>query len=347
MKQAGSILLLFSCYLSVAQNKPVSFYVIDERVRNIDFAPPPLLSSALTAPYHSEKEKVRAIFSWITEHISYRVKRNFQTRNNFAGYTVDNYVDTARWKTANEIVAETVLRNKSALCDGYSRLFKTLCDYAGIRCELVTGYGRVDWGGRIKFRSNHTWNAVYIDSSWQLLDVTWASGYLTYNGSEFIKHYDDYYFLTPPDQFIKDHFPDEIAWTLLPHVPLIGEMSIGPFKPRTFSKYKITSYQPMNGVIEASPGDTVLISLETSDPQTDHRVAPDTAINIDEVLQNNYSSVAFLHVKEDKQDKKLEYRFVVENDSIDWIQVVYNKDVILRYKLKVKKPKNSVAVNLR
>jgi Transglutaminase-like superfamily len=346
MKRAGSILLLFCCYQVVAQSKPVSFGRIDDAVKNIDIAAPGILAEKITGPYHTETEKVRAIFSWITEHISYRVKKNFRDRNKYTSYTPDNFIDTARWKTANDIVAETVLRNQSALCDGYARLFKNLCDFAGIRCAVITGYGRVEYGGRIKFRSNHTWNAVYTDSSWKLLDVTWASGYLTYNGEDFVKHTDDYYFFTAPEQFIKDHFPDEIAWTLLPRVPVIGEMQMGPFKPRSFNKYKITSYSPTNGVIEASQGDTILIVLETSDPITDHRVASDTTITIDDELRASYASVAMLHQQEEKPEKKLTYQFVVENENTDWIQVLYNKDVILRYKLKIRKTRNSIAGNL-
>jgi Uncharacterized protein involved in cytokinesis, contains TGc (transglutaminase/protease-like) domain len=30
-----------------------------------------------------------------------------------------------------------------------------------------------------RFAVNHTWNSVYIDSTWYLLDVTWASGVVT------------------------------------------------------------------------------------------------------------------------------------------------------------------------
>jgi len=341
MKKAGSIFLLFCCYHLAAQPKPVSFNKIDEAVKNIDIAAPVILAQKLTKPYQTETEKVRAIFSWITEHISYRVKKNFRSGNIYSRYSSENLIDTAVWKTANDIVAETVLRNQSALCDGYARLFKILCDYAGIRSAVITGYGRVDYGGRIKFRSNHTWNAVYTDSSWKLLDVTWASGYLTYNGEDFVKYTNDYYFFTAPEEFIKEHFPDEIAWTLLPHVPMISEMQMGPFKPRSFNKYKITAYAPMNGIIEASPGDTITISLETSDPITDHRMAPDTTINIDDALKESYAAVAMLHQQEERPEKKLTYQFVVENENTDWIQVLYNKDVILRYKLKIRKNKNN------
>jgi hypothetical protein len=52
-----------------------------------------------------------------------------------------------------------------------------------MRGAIVIGVGQ-------KFRSNHNWNAVYIDSAWYLLDVTWASGSLSYFGDAFIQHFD-------------------------------------------------------------------------------------------------------------------------------------------------------------
>ncbi len=53
---------------------------------------------------------------------------------------------------------------KQALCEGYARAFKLLCNEAGIECELVLGLA--DGVG-------HMWNAVNIDGMHNYVDVTW------------------------------------------------------------------------------------------------------------------------------------------------------------------------------
>ena len=344
MKIAAGILLLLTAHLAAAQNKYVDFNGIDNRVRFIEPAPPAQLALSLTAPYFTEMEKLRAIFSWITEHISYRTKGIFRNRKNSRIATdFPETIDTARWKTANDIVAETVLKNQSAFCDGYARLFKTLCDYAGLRSEVIIGYARAEYGPRaIKFHSNHTWNAVYVDSAWHLLDVTWASGYMSHNGAEFFKHKDNYYFLTPPEEFILDHFPDNIGWTLLEHVPTMRELERDPFKPRAFSKYHLTSYQPEKGVIEVAEGDTIQITLDTNDPQMDKKIAADTTVSFDSTMQTIFSSVVYLAPVADLSGKKMNYQYTVDQGNVEWLQIMYNNDVVLSYKLKIKKGKNTL-----
>jgi Transglutaminase-like superfamily len=343
MKKYACIWLLFFIKAVSAQQHPVSFNEIDYRVKSIAPAPPAMLAQTLTGGYNSEREKLRSIFSWITEHISYRVKKNY--RNNVYTTAIP-VMDTIKWKTANDIVAETVLNNKSAFCDGYARLFKTLCDYAGLRSAIIVGYARSGMYGKLKFNCNHTWNAVYIDSVWRLLDVTWASGYTSYRGDEFIKNYNEYYFLTAPEDFISDHYPDDIRWSLLDRPPFIKEFQNTPYKNKAFGKYKITSYAPATGIIEAAIGDTVQIVVETSDPQTDQKIAPDTTTILDDVLQTSYAAVTFLQATNDKAGKQLRYEYVVENDNTDWIQLLYNKDMILRYKLKISKNRNNITGNI-
>ena len=80
----------------------------------------------------------------------------------------------------DERVARIVLKRKQTVCAGYARLFKTLCDFAGIKSEIITGYAKTNLMSSRQFKCNHNWNAVLIDSNWYLLDATWASGYLKF-----------------------------------------------------------------------------------------------------------------------------------------------------------------------
>ena len=328
------LLLLLAGFTVCSQQQQVSFSEIDNRVKLIEPAPPAELAYALTKDYHTEREKLRSIFSWIAEHISYRVRKNKITVNNFSSRPL--LTDTVKWKSANDMMAETVLQNKSAVCDGYARLFKSLCDYAGLRSAIITGFAKGDLSRQLKFRCNHTWNAVYIDSAWRLLDVTWASGYTSYSGDEFIKRYDETYFLAAPEDFIRDHFPDDLRWTLMEKPTLPREFNNGPYANRSFSKYRIKAYSPGNGIIEAAIGDTVQIVLETTDLLADSKMAADTVTAFDSVLQKIIPSIAFIEPASANKQQVL-YTFYVENHSIEWLHIVYNNDVVLRYRLKVKK----------
>ncbi len=51
----------------------------------------------------------------------------------------------------------------SSVCEGYAKSFVYLCHLVGINATTITGYANGD----------HMWNAVEIDKSWYLVDVTW------------------------------------------------------------------------------------------------------------------------------------------------------------------------------
>jgi len=346
MRIAAAIFLILFAHSIFAQQKQVSFAAIDERVKSIEPGTLAELACALTKDYQTDREKLRSIFSWITEHIAYRVRKapGKITVNNFTGRKV--MLDSARWQSANDMVADQVLQSRSAVCDGYARLFKTLCDYAGLRSAIITGFAKGGLSRQLKFHCNHTWNAIYLDSAWRLLDVTWASGYISYGGDEFIKRFDETYFLPAPEDFIQDHFPDDLRWTLMDKPLIPREFNNAPYKSRSFSKYRINAYTPGNGIIEAAIGDTVQVILETGDPVADYKMAADTLVTFDSSQQKIFASVAFVEpCVSDKNKQLLRYVFCVEDANIQWLHIVYNHDTVLRYRLRVKKEKAVLAVN--
>jgi hypothetical protein len=62
--------------------------------------------------------------------------------------------------------------------------------------------------------SNHAWNGVKINGSWYLIDSTWGAGYVS-GDKKYVQRFDDHFFMTPPFQFIYDHFPEDARWQLL------------------------------------------------------------------------------------------------------------------------------------
>ncbi|MBS1917089.1 MAG: hypothetical protein JST87_12500 [Bacteroidetes bacterium] len=336
-----SIFLLLD-YTAAFPQRNADFNAIDFNVQYINPASPQILARTLTAPFTTDLQKVRAIFSWIAQHIEYSSGRRNYIKSPAKAYSFQKLnveEDTGAIKSANEFVAEIVLANRAGRCEGYSRLFKTLCDYAGIRSEIITGYARGNMSSSSRFVSNHFWNAVFVDSAWHLLDVTWASGSVSFFSDRFIPKFDDYYFFTSPDIFIKDHFPDDLKWTLLSNPPPVEEFRRSPFKPSAYVKYDILSFKPSSGWIETFPGDTIQIELTTTTNQLNKIVATDTARLFESEMLFADSSVVSLQPSTVVEDKKVRYNYVVTSPDVQWLQVMYNNDVVLRYKLRVKKLK--------
>lgn len=324
------IFLLFCSTVSFAQNRTTSFSSIDWKVKDIDAPTPDSLAKLLTTSYTTELEKTRAIYSWIAQHISYNM--GILNPGKYRPVKFVPEPDTISSKSAIEQTAERVLRRRIAVCDGYAKLFKTLCDYAGLQSELVLGYAKCYLEKNEKFRTNHTWNAIRIDSSWYLLDATWGSGYVNY-ADEYIAHLDETYFLTPPKQFILDHYPEDLKWTLMDDPPTLREFKFSPFKYRSFIKYGIQSVAPSQGTIEASVGDTLRFQLTLSNPDKDIKIAADPFIDSVELISSG-SSVFLRPVIE---NKKAIYTYVVDSDKVEWIHLVYNNDPVLRYRINTKK----------
>lgn len=340
---AGLYLVLF-LNPTYSQRRTADFNSIDGRAVSIEAETPESLSYKLTNHYKTDLEKVRAIFRWITENISYNVRSPYRSLINSKRVIVEEPEDTSSiLKPLNERVAEIVLRKRTAVCDGYARLFKILCDYAGVRSAIISGFARYSGGGAsARFRSNHTWNAVFLDSSWHLLDATWASGYTNYNGTEFIRRYDDRYFLASPQSFIYDHYPDDPKWTLLSTPPTLNEFNHTPFKYLGFVKFKIVSFQPSKGIVEASVGDTIRFELETNELKRNLFVSP-TPYG-DSSIYYIYGDPFFPETTGIQTGKKISYTYTVTPYETGWLHVVFNDELLFRYKLNIKK-KSDVALS--
>jgi hypothetical protein len=163
------------------------------------------LAAYLAKPAKNDREKARAIFRWITENIDYNVEVFFKN-----GTGASN--------------SDDVLKSRKSVCNGYSDIFLSLAREAGLQAVRIRGYGKgysYQPGQKFGGPSNHAWNAVKINESWYLMDCTWGAGYVS-RDKKYVRRFDDHYFMTPPSQFIYDHFPEESRWQLLDK-PLLKE----------------------------------------------------------------------------------------------------------------------------
>ncbi len=155
------------------------------------------LAQQITRGKFTDAEKAKAIFTWIATTIEYDTELRLNKKLQKQIYTSEANVITQ------------ALQRKKALCGGYAFLFKQLCEDVGIKAEIVHGFtSQGTTNITTSDTPEHTWNAVYLNGSWKLLDVTWAVSH----GSP--KKPQMFWFCTSPSDFIKTHLPQERKWRL-------------------------------------------------------------------------------------------------------------------------------------
>ena len=159
------------------------------------------LSNFITRDFHTEEEKVRAIYTWIIRNVAYEPEEYKKFNFNFKNYRERNIKEE---KTREKVIQRT-LQKGIAVCEGYAMLFEKLCELQGISNYLVRGDIKTNFNdiGR-PFKRVHMWNVVIIDAHPYLIDATWGAG--RYNG-KFIKEPSYFFYKTPPHLFAKTHYP--------------------------------------------------------------------------------------------------------------------------------------------
>lgn len=165
------------------------------------------LAQNITKTKSSDPDKARAIFLWITTHISYDYELKL------------NKPLQKKIYTSKENVLKNVLQRKKALCGGLAFLFQELCKYAEVEAQSIHGFTKTTTNFQ---KPNHTWNAVKLSGKWQLLDITWALSVGNTNQPN------TQWYLTNPNTFIKSHFPQNPDWALLANPPSFSSFIRNP-----------------------------------------------------------------------------------------------------------------------
>lgn len=167
----------------------------------------------------NETELTWVIFVWVSKSIKYDVDIFFNNKEQTRPSSL-------------------LLISRSTVCDGYAWMFHQLAKLTGLTVVTVTGHSKgYGFSNETAFirQYTHAWNAVKINGEWKLIDTTWGSGYLNPK-KQFISYFNDYYFFTPPEQFILDHFPEDSKWQLLETPYSTQDYVNGPqFKPVYFT----------------------------------------------------------------------------------------------------------------
>jgi len=157
------------------------------------------LAAHLVTPARNDLERAWSIFRWMADNVTYDVE------SLLAGHM-----------PASD--SQSVLERRSSVCEGYANLFAALAKAAGLEVVKITGHAKgygYAVGGDDTQPSNHAWNAVRIDGRWRLIDATWGAGHFDPEERAFTRSLQPHYFLTPPDEFVAGHFPEDDRWQLL------------------------------------------------------------------------------------------------------------------------------------
>ena len=353
----NKILLIFFIPLLPAiassQQIKINYSLVDSLATTIKYKNDlAALTHELTSPYPEQLFKARAIFKWITENIRYDYK--YYNKYYYKGKEPKTYeCKDDNDCEAKRIVWETkyidkVLRKKKAVCQGYSMLFKKMCDIAGLKSEIVSGYVRTKYyqvgtAGTL----DHAWNSVWIDSAYYLLDATWAAGggIIDEDGKLlcFIKNFNDYYWLTPAADFARNHYPRNSKWVLLPNYTK-DRFAANPYYASVEIR-NIKLIRPASGIIAAKKGDTIRFKIDYVGNFKDLQINTNLFRNPDIWRYEKISKrktirrIDTLAVKKQKyvnykRDGSIyEFEYVVPDNSLYYIDVLFDRQRILRFKV--------------
>ncbi|WP_248723277.1 transglutaminase domain-containing protein [Seonamhaeicola sp. ML3] len=253
MKKRILIHLILLCVSTIGWTQ--NYKLVDSTVLTYPtkFGSTSKLAKRISTDFSNDFEKTRAVFSWIANNVAY-------DPSEYGKFDFEYSSKTELEKKEKEYekkLSKRVISKGKAVCEGYSTLFKVLCDKLNIKSKVVTGGSKTqikDIGKR--YYSDHAWNIVFIENKKYLVDVTWGAG--TYE-NRFERKVDYFFFFTDPKLFIKNHYPDYYENALLNEKVSKKEFLNEPL----IYDYTFELISPQNGIIKKSEVDKVLFRFKT------------------------------------------------------------------------------------
>jgi len=194
------------------------------------------IADYINAHFTTERDKIRAIFIWTADNISYDVPAMYNKNRDES--------DTGR--------VNKTLRKRKGVCENYAAVFNEIAEKCKIKCYVVTGYTRI-YG--VISTQGHAWCAALIDGNWYIIDPTWGSGYV--NDDKYTRKIDNSWFLLQPQEAIQSHMPADPLWEFL-HYPINNQQfydnKTEPDGDKTYVSYtdSIAAYDRQNKVERAA-----------------------------------------------------------------------------------------------
>jgi len=190
-----------------------SFSHVDKAARFITSLPSSITAAVLATgyicrPYRSSAQRLRAIFIWCAERISWEEDVNSDV------FDHQTAVDTRR-----------VIQTKRGSSREISALVVEMCSAIGIQADMVQGYLKTpgeDLDLDAATRPNHFWNAILVDGEWRMMDTSLASPTnpkrSLYSGVS-TSIAEAWYFLAKPSQMCWTHIPvEDVQQRMVPSI---------------------------------------------------------------------------------------------------------------------------------
>jgi Transglutaminase-like superfamily/Variant SH3 domain len=137
----------------------VNLSLVDKAARFINSLPPmtnpiTLAQGYVCRPYRSDVQRLRAIFTWVSEKVAWE--------EDFEGQA-----DSRR-----------VIQTKRGCAEEVAVLVSEMCAAVGIHSEVIRGYLKAPGEiteGQVLPNPNHWWNAMIVDGEWRIMDCSLAS----------------------------------------------------------------------------------------------------------------------------------------------------------------------------
>ena len=172
----------------------------------------------------TEMKNIKEEYSLTTEETAYMVYR---------WISLNIKVDCANYDGKYQSAVATFNSGTGGFV-GISNLFLTMCLRLNIHSELINGYVKSmkNSNGKIVAIEEYIWNLIVIDDKNYLVNPTMGAGTCDGNGNKYIKKYNDFYFATKPEFFIRTHFPELSEYQLLDN-----SISYDEFKSMAFLRH--------------------------------------------------------------------------------------------------------------
>ncbi len=316
------------------------------------------MTNILTQKYSEPIEKLRSIFIWITENIRYDCE--FLNRDEEPkGFECDDdsIACALKFQEWEMKYINRVLKKKRTLCQGYSMLLKKMCDLVGIECEIVSGYIKnKSYQVGVPLSITHAWNVVRIDGIYYFLDPTWAAGYCPYCVfdseiyCDYQKNYTNYYWLTPYTKLVRNHYPANGKFAMIPNYTKEKFFNNLYFYGQ-YALEHIDVLSPNSGVIEAKLGDTIHFRFIYTGPkieklQVNTNIWRNPSIDYYERYGKKDKKIRFVHdtlaIKKQmyfpfkKTDNLYEFNYVVSNSALYYIDILFEYKYAMKFKVKVR-----------
>ncbi|PYH96133.1 SH3 domain protein [Aspergillus ellipticus CBS 707.79] len=173
----------------------VNLNLVDKSARFVNSLPPMINPASLAhgyvcRPYKSDVQRLRAIFTWVSEKIAW-----------------DDPVEDI------SIDPKRVLQMKRGSPEEVAFLVKEMCAAVGLHAEAINGFLKTpgelfDLDGLS--RPNHWWNSVLVDGEWRIMDCSLASP-TNPRRNQFVTNNspvsEGWYFLARPLEICYTHVP--------------------------------------------------------------------------------------------------------------------------------------------